>query len=398
MDLTTEEQNMLDGKQGKAVQKSMEILETLGNIFGAEKMIPITSVQVAGVSYSNLGEAGLEYLSELAIDGKVKVLTTLNPAGMDRENWKTLGISEEFAKNQNRVLDAYGKMGIITTASCTPYLIGNNPHFGEHIAWAESSAVCYSNSVIGARTNREGGPSALAAALTGHTPEYGFHLDKNRQPLILIDVKTNVMGSDQFGVLGKVIGDHLDRTGLKIPYITGIAKADLEELKSFCAAVATYGGCGLFHMEGITPEANQRYINVPLEPQVTITQEDMDNGREELTDDVEIDFVSIGCPHSSLEEIRQIAKIIEGKKVTKEFWITTARPTKKLADEAGYAKIIEDAGAKFASDTCCVVAPIKGRFSGMMINSSKACYYASGRHKMKVKIAPLEECVLEATS
>jgi predicted aconitase len=206
------------------------------------------------------------------------------------------------------------------------------------------------------------------------------------------------MGSDQFGVLGKVIGDHLDRTGLKIPYITGIAKADLEELKSFCAAVATYGGCGLFHMEGITPEANQRYINVPLEPQVTITQEDMDNGREELTDDVEIDFVSIGCPHSSLEEIRQIAKIIEGKKVTKEFWITTARPTKKLADEAGYAKIIEDAGAKFASDTCCVVAPIKGRFSGMMINSSKACYYASGRHKMKVKIAPLEECVLEATS
>ncbi|MHA1983006.1 MAG: aconitase X, partial [Candidatus Hodarchaeales archaeon] len=128
MDLTTEEQNMLDGKQGKAVQKSMEILETLGNIFGAEKMIPITSVQVAGVSYSNLGEAGLEYLSELAIDGKVKVLTTLNPAGMDRENWKTLGISEEFAKNQNRVLDAYGKMGIITTASCTPYLIGNNPH------------------------------------------------------------------------------------------------------------------------------------------------------------------------------------------------------------------------------------------------------------------------------
>jgi predicted aconitase len=376
----------------------MEILETLGNIFGAEKMIPITSVQVAGVSYSNLGEAGLEYLSELAIDGKVKVLTTLNPAGMDRENWKTLGISEEFAKNQNRVLDAYGKMGIITTASCTPYLIGNNPHFGEHIAWAESSAVCYSNSVIGARTNREGGPSALAAALTGHTPEYGFHLDKNRQPLILIDVKTNVMGSDQFGVLGKVIGDHLDRTGLKIPYITGIAKADLEELKSFCAAVATYGGCGLFHMEGITPEANQRYINVPLEPQVTITQEDMDNGREELTDDVEIDFVSIGCPHSSLEEIRQIAKIIEGKKVTKEFWITTARPTKKLADEAGYAKIIEDAGAKFASDTCCVVAPIKGRFSGMMINSSKACYYASGRHKMKVKIAPLEECVLEATS
>ncbi|MHA2105795.1 MAG: aconitase X, partial [Candidatus Hodarchaeales archaeon] len=355
-------------------------------------------VQVAGVSYSNLGEAGLEYLSELAIDGKVKVLTTLNPAGMDRENWQALGISEEFAKNQNRVLDAFGRMGIITTASCTPYLIGNNPHYGEHIAWAESSAVCYSNSVLGAKTNREGGPSALAAALTGRTPEYGLHLDKNRQPQILINIDTKVTGSDQFGILGKVIGDHLDRTGLKIPYITGIEKADLEELKSFCASIATYGGVGLFHMEGITPEATQKHIMVPLEPQITITSKDMANGREDLTDDVEIDFVSIGCPHSSLQEIRQIAQLIEGKKVTKEFWITTARPTKKLADEAGYAKIIEDAGAKFASDTCCVVAPIKGRWKAAMVNSGKACYYASSRHKMKVKIAPLEECVLEATS
>ena len=398
MKLTTEEQEMLEGKHGKAVKKSMEILETLGNIFGAEKMIPITSVQVAGVSYDNLGEAGLDYLNDLAIDGKVRVLTTLNPAGMDRENWESLGIPEEFAKNQNRVLEAFGQMGIITTASCTPYLIGNNPHYREHIAWAESSAVCYSNSVIGARTNREGGPSALASALTGRTPEYGFHLDKNRQPQILIHVKAKITGSDQYGILGKVIGDHLDKTGLKIPYITGIDKADLEELKSFCASVATYGGCGLFHMEGVTPEATQKHINIPLEPQITVTEADMRQGRDDLTDDVEIDFVSIGCPHSSLEEIRQVAKLIEGKKVTKEFWITTARPTKKLADEAGYAKIIEDAGAKFASDTCCVVAPIKGRWKAAMVNSGKACYYASGRHKMKVKIAPLEECVLEATS
>lgn len=396
--LTIEEHEMLDGKHGRAVQKSMEILETLGNIFGAERMIPITSVQVAGVSYANLGEAGLGYLNELAVDGKTRVLTTLNPAGMDRENWKTLGISEEFAKNQNRVLDAFGQMGIITTASCTPYLIGNNPHYGEHIAWAESSAVCYSNSVIGARTNREGGPSALAAALTGRTPEYGFHLDENRQPQILINVKTKVTGSDQFGVLGKAIGDHLDRTGLKIPYITGVDKADLEELKSFCASVATYGGAGLFHMEGITPESTQKYINIPLEPQITITKEIMTNTREELTDDVEIDFVSIGCPHSSLKEIHQIAQLIKGKKVTKEFWITTARPTKKLADEAGYARIIEDAGAKFASDTCCVVAPITGRWKAALVNSGKACYYARGRHKMKIKIASLEDCVLEATS
>ena len=165
MNLTTEEQEMLDGKFGKAAKKSMEILTTLGEIFEAESMVKVHGVQIAGVSYSNLGEAGLEFLNELAEDGKVRVLTTLNPAGMDRENWQVLGIDFDFVRNQNRVIEAFAKMGIITTCSCTPYLIGNSPHYGQHLAWAESSAVCYANSVIGARSNREGGPSALASAM-----------------------------------------------------------------------------------------------------------------------------------------------------------------------------------------------------------------------------------------
>ena len=148
MKLTPEEQDMLDGKHGKAAQKSMEILTTLGEIFDAECMVDVYGVQIAGVSYANLGEAGLEFLSEMAEDGKVKVLTTLNPAGMDRENWQVLRINAEFAKNQIRVIDAFAKMGIITTCSCTPYFIGNVPLFGQHIAWAESSAVCYANSVF----------------------------------------------------------------------------------------------------------------------------------------------------------------------------------------------------------------------------------------------------------
>lgn len=395
MQLTPEEQDMMDGKYGKAVQKSMEILTTLGEIYGAERMIGVTSVQIAGVSYANLGEAGLEFLAEMAEDGKVRVLTTLNPAGMDRDNWQALGIDEEFARNQNRVLDAFARMGIIATASCTPYLIGNVPHFGQHISWAESSAVCYSNSVIGARTNREGGPSALAAALTGKTPEYGFHLDKNRHGEVLVNVKASVKGTDQFGVLGKAIGDRLGEMGKKIPYITGISSATVEELKSFCASIATYAGTALFHMEGITPEYNK--YPKPTET-MEITQDDLVKARAELTDeDIEIDFVSIGCPHASIHEIAQLAKLLEGNKVTKEFWITTGRPTKRIADEAGYTKIIEKAGAKFAADTCCVVAPIKGRFKGMMVDSAKACYYARARHKFKIKIGTVEECVAEAT-
>ncbi|MBY9016614.1 MAG: aconitase X catalytic domain-containing protein [Candidatus Lokiarchaeota archaeon] len=396
MRLNQEEKDMLEGKFGKATQKSMEILTTLGEIFEAENMIEVHGVQIAGVSYANLGEAGLEFLNEMAEDGKVKVLTTLNPAGMDRENWQVLGIDEEFAINQNRAIDAFAKMGIITTCSCTPYLIGNTPHYGQHIAWAESSAVCYSNSVIGARTNREGGPSALAAALTGRTPNYGYHLEKNRHGQVLVSVNAPVKGTDEFGVLGKIIGDKLVELGKKIPYITGIPSATVEELKSFCASIATYGGTALFHMDGITPEYNK--YPKPSDVRFEINQYEIESARAELIDDgIEIDFVSIGCPHASIHEIANIAKLLEGKKVKKEFWITTARPTKKIADEAGYTKIIEDAGAKFAADTCCVVAPIKGRFKGIMVDSAKACYYGRAKNKFKVRIGSIEQCIEEAT-
>ena len=395
MKLTEEERNMLDGKQGKAAQKSMEILTTLGDIFESEEMINVYGVQIAGVSYANLGEAGLEWLSEMAEDGKVKVLTTLNPAGMDRENWQALGIDKEFAKNQNRAIEAFAKMGIITTCSCTPYLIGNAPHYGQHIAWAESSAVCYANSVIGARTNREGGPSALAAAIAGVTPNYGYHLDENRHGQVLVKINAPVKGTDEFGVLGKIIGDKLVELEKKVPYITGISSATVEELKSFCASVATYGGTALFHMENITPEY-EKYPK-PSEVVFEINQKDLDKTRSDLIDDdIQIDFVSLGCPHASIHEIAQIAKLLEGKKVKKEFWITTARPTKRIADEVGYSKIIEDAGAKFASDTCCVVAPIKGRFKGIMVDSAKACYYGRAKNKFKVKIGSIEECIEEA--
>jgi len=329
MKLEPEEKDMLDGKYGKAVQKSMEILTTLGEIFDAECMVDVHSVQIAGVSYDNLGEAGLEFLSEMAEDGKVRVLTTLNPAGMDRENWQKLGIDEEFAKNQNRAIDAFAKMGIITTCSCTPYLIGNAPHYGQHIAWAESSAVCYSNSVIGARTNREGGPSALASALTGKTPKYGYHLDENRHGQVLVMINAPIRGTDEYGVLGKIIGDKLGELGKKIPYITGIPSATVEELKSFCASVATYGGTALFHMEQITPEYNK--YPKPSDIVFEINQNDLDKTRAELIDDnFEIDFVSIGCPHASIHEIAEIARLLEGKKVKKEFWITTARPSKSV--------------------------------------------------------------------
>jgi len=398
MKLSSEEQAMLDGRHGKATQKAMEILTALGTIYEAEEMLPVTSVQIAGVSYANLGEAGLHFLAEMADGGgKARVLSTLNPAGMDVENWEALGISEEFARNQERVIDAFARMDVITTCSCTPYLVGNVPHFGEHIAWAESSAVCYANSVLGARTNREGGPSALAAALTGRTPAYGYHLTENRQPTVTVLVEAEPTETSDFGALAKTIGEALTREGQKlVPFIKGIEQATLEQLKSFCASIATYGGAAIFHMEGITPEAAQ--MTPPIET-ISVTQADVEMARQSMIDVVssdEIDFVSLGCPHLSIKEIARIAELLAGKKVTKEFWITTARPVKQMADMMGYTQIIEASGAKFATDTCCVVAPIKGRFSALATDSAKACYYAYAKNKFKTVLKPFDEVVVEA--
>ena len=389
MHLTKNEQKMLDGEEGNAVKKSMEILVALGNIYGAEKLIDVGSVQISGVSYHNLGDAGLEFLDEMAKDGKVRVLTTLNPAGMDLENWQNLGIDPEFARKQKLVIDAFEKMGIIVSCTCTPYLIGNLPLYGEHIAWAESSAVTFANSVIGAKTNREGGPSALAAAFVGKTPCYGLHLDENRVPDIRIEVTAELSKFSDWGALGYCIGNAASG---KIPYITGIKEATVDELKSFCASVVTFGSKPLFYMKDITPAFEK--VPPPTE-KVTVDQKALQAGYDAINDEAEdIDFVCIGCPHASIKEISQIAKLLEGKKIspTTEFWVATSRPAKQLADSRGYTKTIEDAGGKFACDTCMAVAPLKGRFKAIATTSAKGCYYS--RHNlMLTKMGSLEECI-----
>jgi len=389
MYLTKEEKLMLDGEEGYAARKSMEILVALGNIFGAEKLVRVGSVQVAGVSYHNLGDAGLEFLNGLAKDGKVKVLTTLNPAGMDLADWKKLGISEEFAEKQNLVIDAFRKMGIIISCTCTPYLIGNLPRYGEHIAWSESSAVTFANSVIGAKTNREGGPSALAAAFVGKTPCYGLHLEENRMPNMHVNVRAKLKKFSDWGALGYVIGKKAQN---KIPYITGIEAADLDELKTFCASVVTYGSKPLFYMKGITPGSEKHH---PPKERIIIEDKDLKEAYESINDNVDIiDFVCIGCPHSSVKEIAEIAKLLENRRISPntEFWVATSRLTKQLADKRSYTVTIEKAGGKFACDTCMAVAPLKGRFRSVATTSAKGCYY-SRHNDMKTQLGSLEECV-----
>jgi len=383
MELTKEEQSMLDGEEGEGVQKAMEILLALGKIYDAGRFIPVKSAQVAGVSYKNLGDAGLEFLEDWAAKGaKVRIPTTLNPAGIDIENWKKLGISGEFAEKQIRVIEAYKNMGIQPSCTCTPYLAGNLPKQGEHVAWSESSAVSYANSVIGARTNREGGPSALAAAIAGRTPAYGLHLDENRKANLIVDVGCELNSISDFGALGYIIGKE---KGNSIPYFKGIKQADSDQLKSLGAAMAASGAVALYYVEGITPAGE---LGTTLE---TLTVETLQEGYEALNSDAEeIDLVAIGCPHASLNELKRISQLLDGKKIKSQLWITTSRKIMAAAD----IEQIEASGAKVIADTCMIVAPVEELgFKSMATNAGKAAFYAPSHCGMSTRFGNLEQCI-----
>jgi hypothetical protein len=382
-----QEQKMFDGAYGDAARESMEILAALGKIYGAEKMIPVTSVQVSGVSYKTIGQAGLEYLSGLAAKGaKTKVPTFLNPAGMDREQWKEMRVPADFAEKQIAVLDAYAKMGIMKTCTCAPYLIGLRPKKGEHIAWAESSAVAFANSVLGARTNREGGPSALAAAICGVTPCYGLHLDENRVAGMVVDVSgCGLRGVADFGALGSAVGKIVKT---KYPAFKGIKSASEEQLKVLGASMAATGSVPLFFIEGITPEWN---VAADAED-VTLTDAKLKAERKLIDTGLKPDLVTIGCPHASLKEIKEVAELVAKRKPTCEFWVCTSRKLKEEADRLGYGRTISAAGGRVVADTCMVVCPLERMgYSVTGTNSGKAAAYLPNLCKQKVAFGDLED-------
>ncbi|MFA4936209.1 MAG: aconitase X, partial [Candidatus Methanoperedens sp.] len=265
--------------------------------------------------------------------------------------------------------------------SCTPYNIFDNlAAFGDHIAWSESSAISYANSVIGARTNREGGPSALAAALVGKTANYGFHLDENRKPVVLIEVEGELHDSD-YGALGYIVGEMV---GDKVPFFKLKLKPSKDELKSLGAAMAASGAVALYHVAGATPEAGK--YETP-EEKITIEESQI----KEVYSSGEPDLIAFGCPHSSASELERLAQLLNGKKVKREVWVYTSRAIKNKHPEL--IRRIERSGAKVFCDTCMVVSPASERFACMMVNSGKAHKYVPNLCGARSIMATTEECV-----
>ena len=386
--LTDAEQALLAGAAGHAARKAMQILVTLGRIFGAHRLIAVRSVQIAGVSYHNLGEAGLEWLEGMARDGRVRTLATLNPAGMDLRAWERHGVSASFAERQLRLVTAYTTMGVAESCTCTPYLTGNLPAPGEHVAWAESSAVAYANSVLGARTNREGGPSALAAALTGKTPHYGLHLDENRIPTCEVVVAAELRSSVDWGALGYLVG----KLGQgRVAVLRDTPPAPIAHLKSFGAAVVTFGGSPLFAIEGVTPSlpgpARIEHRVLVTESMLAAALADLDEGAEH------VDMVCLGCPHASLGELLDLAEMLDGQRVRSPLWICTARATAEAAQQLGLVDRIEASGAQVVADTCYAVAPLGRPGATIATDSVKGCYYGRGHNQLRTHLGSVERCV-----
>lgn len=385
MYLTKEEELILAGEYGYALQKAMEILVALGEIYGADKLIPIKSAQIAGVSYKNIGDAGIEFLQDFVNAGaKVSVYTTLNPAGVG---------DELFMEKQKEILELYKAMGIEITSTCTPYYGANLPKFGDHIAWSESSAVSFANSIIGARTNREGGPSSLAAAIVGKTPNYGLHLEENRKATLIVEVQAKVKSFVDYSFLGYYLGKTLKND---VPYFRGLKPKNIDYLKELGASMAATGSIALYHVEGETPEYKGA-IDDELE-KIQVDDEAINEVKEKYNAEwTDIDVIVIGCPHASIQEIKEVAGLLamRGKPLKIPLYIMASRTVKFLADSLGYSAIIERYNGRILVDTCLIVSPIEKWYRGVATNSGKASFYFSSAG-LNVRLDDIEKIIMGA--
>lgn len=390
--LTAEEEKILNRESGEAAATAMRLLVTMGEIFDADRLIPIKSAQISGISYKTIGDAGLEFIQDFSrLGAKTSVYASINPTGMDLDNWEEIGIPKDFAINQKKIISALTDIGVEVTCTCTPYLLERIPKYGDHLAWAESSAVIYANSVLGAMTNREGGPIALASAIIGKTPLYGFHIKENRKPTLSIDVQDELKNELDFSLLGFYIGKKVSGEIPLINLPTGLINNIF--LKTLGAAMATSGGQAIYHIRNITPESKD-FKQEKLKEKITVKRYDLNKTKESLSQEIDPDIVFIGCPHCSIEEIKEISEISRGIQFVKKLYVCTSRHVWKIAKSKGYIDEIEKAGGRVVKDMCMVVAPLERMgISQVMTNSSKAANYLPTLCKSRVCLRDLKGCM-----
>jgi len=401
--LTDKDRAILRGDEGAAAKMAMNIIVRMAEVSGANELLDITGAHIDSTVY--IGDAGLEFAERLAsLGAKVAVPTSLNVSGLDEHHWQEWAVPPEWARQAQRQMEAYRSMGTTPTWTCAPYQTeASRPKFRQQIAWGESNAIVFANSVIGARTERYPDLFDICCAITGRAPAIGLHLTENRAGELLLqlrDVPAALQHSDDFyPVLGHFIGK-ISRD--RIPVIDGLAVSPAEDqLKALGAASASSGGVALFHVVGVTPEAptlEAAFQNKSPREVVDVTMDLLRDARAELThtDSDELDMVVLGSPHFSLAEFKRLAPLVAGKQKHPrvKFLVTSSRAMTQLAKQAGYLDSLQAFGAQLTVDTCILTTPmLPPEIKRLMTNSAKFAYYTPGLLGRKIAFGSLKDCV-----
>ncbi len=385
---------MLEGENGAGTQIAMELLVAIGEAFDAEKMIPVARAHAAAS-----GQEGDLFFVEMLGKGGAhcRIPTTTNPIVDFDYFQKVINIADEpqEASVAWKTKDYYKKIGAVMSWSCIPYLAENIPKFGEHVAFSESSATPYVNSVIGGLTNRESIQTALAAGIIGATPEYGMHLKENRKGTVLVKVEADLKDSYSYSLLGQYVGK---KVGYDIPVFVGMPKRPTtDQYINLCAMLNVTGAIPMFHIPGFTVGAEteeEAFAGSTPKDRITVTNHELKETNAELqTTTGPIDAVILGCPHYNLDQLGEISRLLRGKKLRGgiSFWVNTSATTKLLAERAGFVSVIEDSGARVITDTCIDMFCWNNlREKTGMTDSPKCAYY---RRFGPVRVGTMEECV-----
>jgi predicted aconitase len=405
MRLNAFEQDMAAGGQGAAAAFAMDILLRFSEAIGASSLLEITQAHVDGCLYH--GEVSLDFVERLAAEkGRVRVPTTLNVGSMDLLHPELIGGAAALRSAGRRLMEAHLALGCEQSFTCAPYQTRFRPRFGEQIAWGESNAIVFANSVIGARTNRYGDFIDLCCAMTGRAPAFGLHLDENRKGEILFRLSDAAEATDTLYVaVGAIIGA---RSQGRIPVIEGLPPPRSEDqLKALGAAAASTGSVALFHAIGITPEAaTYRDAFGGGEPQqiIALSSADLRDALAKLSTAPEgapLVAVSLGTPHFSLAEFQTLAPLLLGFRAAPgvEVYVNTGRETYAAIAGSGLLAGLEAAGVIVVTDTCTYVTSILRRLDGIvMTNSGKWAHYAPGNLGVEVAFGSLEDCIVSAAA